>query len=86
MKENIYLWSVDIKRCQFCDSEINLYSSSVVSDKDCVKELMIMLKKHFSYCKGDYKIGSTIQFNMNINKKTQFGDINRFSNDKDITL
>jgi hypothetical protein len=86
MKEEgkVYLYKIEIKRCQLCNLEVNIKSISGYpepSEKKCVSELMSELKKHFFYCKG-YKSKSIIDFKLVGSKITKNGNLTTYSDDK----
>jgi hypothetical protein len=83
-EEKIYLYKIDIKNCQFCNSEIHIKVTSGYpepSERNCVSALMSELKKHFVHCK-DYKSKSIIEFKLVGSKITKNGNLTTYSDDK----
>jgi hypothetical protein len=83
MEEKVYLYKVELKRCQFCDSEVNILATSGYpnpSEKKCVSDLIDNLKKHFINCK-EYRYKSIINFKLISNKITKSKNLNTYSSD-----
>lgn len=88
MNEEVYLYRIDVRVCQFCNSEVNIKSTAyklskedVPTEKRCVTELMGKLKEHFVHCKG-YKPRSIFEFKIVASKKTKKGNLTTYSDDK----
>lgn len=83
-EEKIYLYKIDIKRCQFCNSEIQIKAKSGYpdpSEKECVSNLITELKNHFIHCK-EYKHKSIVDFKLVASKITKKDRLRTYSDDK----